>query len=496
MEVYKYTQHVFGTKSSPTCAIYALHQVAKDNAVNDESLVKKVQWNFSQNTARSDLKVRNTLSKGGFKLMKWITSDEEVKSQIPETDRSTKVVKTLEIEPQSSSIRGLNWIVNTDSLIVCRGTEHEVPAKNNSENCSILCLISVRPTWDMFTLHDKNAVLTLKHLGSNVTSMGQRVVSRTLKTVQWLVLWVERNKNDVNKPTLFWKRMHKPETSHLYRCIRGSNLDYGISARWGNAKTDISNREMSCGTHQTHDDTEVRTSSRVRLRKHIRNEHDVKIDKIFHWSDSSTVLQWLQAAHKKQQCVRCEQSSGKTGKLIRMAKRAAWLQAEEEKWPKPWCQVNEVEAEQATSTIATENKLEQLFDWRRYSTFNRIRNFFAYCMRFKTKQRGTLKADKIHQAEQILFRFVQNESFPNASKSIANSKEISKTLKIAKLSPFIEEDGIIRVKGRLRHSNLAYNAKHPILLTAKHPVVQLLLEKEHRDNLHEGTEYVRNMLQQ
>ena len=116
-------------------------------------------------------------------------------------------------------------------------------------------------------------------------------------------------------------------------------------------------------------------------------------------------------------------------------------------------------------------------------------------MRFKTKQKGPLKADEIHQAEQILFRFVQNESFPNVSKSIANSKEISKTLNIAKLSPFIEEDGTIRVKGRLKHSNLDYNAKHPILLTAKHPVLQLLLEKAHQDNLHESTEYVRNMLQ-
>ena len=117
-------------------------------------------------------------------------------------------------------------------------------------------------------------------------------------------------------------------------------------------------------------------------------------------------------------------------------------------------------------------------------------------MMFKTKQKDTLKAVEIHQAEQILFLFVQNESFPNVSKSTANSKEISKTLNIAKLSPFIEKDGTIRVKGRLKHSNLDYNAKHPILLTAKHPVVQLLLEKAHRDNLHEGTEYVRNMLQQ
>ena len=153
--------------------------------------------------------------------------------------------------------------------------------------------------------------------------------------------------------------------------------------------------------------------------------------------------------------------------------------------------MNEVEGLQTTSNVATENKLEQLFDWRLYRTLNRIRKFIAYWLRFKIKQRGTLKAEEIHQAEQILFRFVQTESFPNVSKSIASSKEISKTLNIAKLSPFIEEDGTIIVKGRLKHLNPDYTAKQPTLLTAKHPVVQLLLEKPLRDNLYEGTEYVR-----
>ena len=48
----------------------------------------------------------------------------------------------------------------------------------------------------------------------------------------------------------------------------------------------------------------------------------------------------------------------------------AWLQADEEKWQKSWCQVNEAESEQATSTVATETELDQLFDWRQYSSFN------------------------------------------------------------------------------------------------------------------------------
>ena len=39
----------------------------------------------------------------------------------------------------------------------------------------------------------------------------------------------------------------------------------------------------------------------------------------------------------------------------------ALLHTEEEKWPKPWFQAHTVEVEQSTSTVATENKLDQLF---------------------------------------------------------------------------------------------------------------------------------------
>ena len=121
-----------------------MHQEAKDNAVNEESLVRTVQQKFYMNDFLKSVrtpqeaieiyqKVRDILLKDGFNLMKWITTDDEVKTQIPEADSSKKVVKTFEAEPQSSSILGLHWNVHTDSLIVCRGTEQEVPAKKLRE---------------------------------------------------------------------------------------------------------------------------------------------------------------------------------------------------------------------------------------------------------------------------------------------------------------------------------------------------------------------------
>ena len=56
-----------------------------------------------------------------------MTSDEEVKSQITEADRSQNVVKIFETEPETSAILGLNWNVDKYSLIVC--SEQKIPAK-------------------------------------------------------------------------------------------------------------------------------------------------------------------------------------------------------------------------------------------------------------------------------------------------------------------------------------------------------------------------------
>ena len=176
----------------------------------------------------------------------------------------------------------------------------------------------------------------------------------------------------------------------------------------------------------------------VRLRKQILNELNVKIDKIYHWTNSSTVLKWLQAAHQKQQVfvanraaeilenssidqwrhvkgvenpadIRTPEMSIEGLKESVWLNGPAWLQSDEEKWPRPWCQVNELEPGQVMSTVATETKLDHLFDWRRYSSFNRIRNLIAYCMRFKTKQKGPSKQTKFIKQSKYRFDLVKTK---------------------------------------------------------------------------------------
>jgi hypothetical protein len=64
------------------------------------------------------------------------------------------------------------------------------------------------------------------------------------------------------------------------------------------------------------------------------------------------------------------------------------------------------------------------------------------------------------------------------------------------LSPFLDEDEIIRVGGRLSNSRLCFNEKHPALLPRSHRFTRLLIEHTHKVHLHPGLKTLHFLLLQ
>ncbi|XP_067939763.1 uncharacterized protein [Watersipora subatra] len=63
---------------------------------------------------------------------------------------------------------------------------------------------------------------------------------------------------------------------------------------------------------------------------------------------------------------------------------------------------------------------------------------------------------------------------------------LSKYSALAKLDPFIDSSGIIRVGGRLKEANLPFAETHPIVLPKKSHVTQLVIANCHRAVAHQG----------
>ena len=81
-------------------------------------------------------------------------------------------------------------------------------------------------------------------------------------------------------------------------------------------------------------------------------------------------------------------------------------------------------------------------------------------------------------------------------KSLKTEKEIPKGSKILQFLPLIDQRGLIRAKDRIGKSQLDFNEKHPVLLHWKHHVVELFLRNDYKNNSPEGTEHVKNIVQQ
>ena len=115
---------------------------------------------------------------------------------------------------------------------------------------------------------------------------------------------------------------------------------------------------------------------------------------------------------------------------------------------------------------------------------------------FKSKLKGPISIQEAESAKLAILRLAQRESFQVLFKSLAEGTNERVAQNLRRLSPFLDEDGIIRLRCRLRRSGLSMQSKHPILLSSKHLVTEMLLTQKHVDNHHEGTEFVRSVVQQ
>lgn len=157
------------------------------------------------------------------------------------------------------------------------------------------------------------------------------------------------------------------------------------------------------------------------------------------------------------------------------------------------------EEEKVTLVTLLENKFESLLD--KFSSLSKIKRILSYCIRFchnvshpKDKRIGPLTSQDLCKALLILVKHVQSQTLGDEILSIQRQRSISKSLR--KLSPFLDDEGILRVGGRLVHSSLPFNQKHPILLIRKHRLTELIIQDIHDEHLHPGVQTLHYLLRQ
>jgi hypothetical protein len=118
-----------------------------------------------------------------------------------------------------------------------------------------------------------------------------------------------------------------------------------------------------------------------------------------------------------------------------------------------------------------------------------IRRFLNNCLcriRKKVPESSEfLTSDEIVASEYSIIKCLQRMNFADDLKNLTLNRNVCKSSQLKFLNPFIEEEtGLIRVGGRIKHSKLPYHVRNPIVLSAKHPLVKLIVRNLHQKNGH------------
>ena len=106
-------------------------------------------------------------------------------------------------------------------------------------------------------------------------------------------------------------------------------------------------------------------------------------------------------------------------------------------------------------------------------------------------QPGRLTVSLLDEAKKNIIRWHQQQAFPKEIKQLKNTymqkeKQLRKKSGIYNLDPYLDKEGLLRVGGRLKKSNLHFSDVHPLLIGSKSKTTSLIVEWCHQKTAHGG----------
>ena len=268
------------------------------------------------------------------------------------------------------------------------------------------------------------------------------------------------------------------------------------------------------------------TDSRVVLgyiRNELRRYHVFVANRVSQIRDESLPAQWHHIDTKENPA-----DGASRGLTMDQIKTSKWLTGPDFLWEKEIsndekdneCEIlpNDPEVKRSQTHAASkgldEFELERL---DRFSTWHQARRAVANCLRFKSylqrrcaekRQRTEQKKDVertvmepmsaeiLLLAEKEIIKNVQRRTFKDEIQTIQVLNNTDKptrerrrhcktTSRLHQLDPFLDNDGIMRVGGRLRRSEMKFEGKHPAILPQCH-LTELILAHCHAEVAHQG----------
>lgn len=167
-----------------------------------------------------------------------------------------------------------------------------------------------------------------------------------------------------------------------------------------------------------------------------------------------------------------------------------WLAKDADNWPKKQRkEINDTTMEMRkvqVFLIAPENDtLTQILD--KYTPLSKAVRIVVYLRRWRTRHKSpALAVAELTHARNVLIKHVQQLHFYDEFVNLSKKLPICNKSKLLTLNPFIDEENMIRVGGRLHHADLPFHVKHPLIMPKSSRLTELIIAEAHAQTLHGG----------
>lgn len=541
---YRLLTVTFGTSCAPYLAIKTLRQLAEYEKQNHPIATEVLLNDFyvddmlsGSDSIADALQKQNqiiaVLRQGGFELKKWASNSSQVLHNVPSDYRETALPCELD---QDDSIKtlGIFWhpVADVFTYKVCLEPVSDRLTKRSIlsdiaklfDPIGLVAPVTIRAKIFMQSLwltgSNWDDVLTTAITAEWITYRSQLHIIEKIRIPRWIR--TENNSQSIQIHGFSDASIHAYAAATYIRVIDGQGR---ITSNLVTAKTKVAPLK-TISLPRLELNGAVLASKLLRSVQTAMKFTDYQV---FAWTDSTIVLAWLKGhptrwktfiANRVVQChsnitaeawhhVRSEDNPADApSRGINPSELLEhnlwwhgpdWLRQPEDQWPisNPVLDSN-LESKRTVNVAMTTILLGTLLD--DCSSYRRLIRITAYCQRFIDNirpvrpkfQPNCLTVLELRRALIFWIKIVQSGGFQKEVDRLSNNDPDRSILKgdckILNLNPFLDAEGVLRVGGRLAHTELPYDTKHPIILPKNSRLTRLIIEDIHIRTLHGGAQ--------
>ena len=261
----------------------------------------------------------------------------------------------------------------------------------------------------------------------------------------------------------------------------------------------------------------------ARLRVGLKVAEELRIPKTncCFWPDSQTVLQWINSASRRYHVF----VANRIAEILDDTSPAQWrhvpgninqadelsrgsqpedfvtsdtwftgpefLRGPENIWPSSNLQLDQEDQEAVSQHWISATQVQPVscksslhgMSFLCYSDMKKAVRIVAWIKRLiEPRAEKTLNAEQIRRARIACIKLSQKHWFAQEVQDFRKNRQIERTSSLLKHTPHLDNDGVLRVGGRIDKAALTHERRHPAILHPKSKLTQALIREEHNKN--------------